>query len=338
MKLSIIIILLAVLVNNCSAQTSPKNICSSSAITSWTSKPTDIATVSEAKNIIATIISAIGLKQNFEVMAADVQNAAAVIYQNKRYILYNADFINGLNEKAGNKWASISILAHEVGHHLNGHTLENMGSRPDLELEADEFSGFVLRKLGATLSQSQEAMKLAADFRGSATHPGQEQRLTAIAIGWNNAGNQSIGKDIAKNSPLTTTNHQTSNIQTRTSVPQQTVYNRPANVRTQQSEAARSLNDGVTQTRNDQSVLADKYILADINFAADEQSTFYVTTRYNVVKLINHELYLIGKMQSTDSNDYPYLITDDNGTKLWVDNHGNILNTHDKKVGLLKPH
>ena len=63
MKVSIVIILLAMLVNNSSAQSNSKNICSSTNITTWSSKPTDIATVSEAKSIIATIISAIGLKQ-----------------------------------------------------------------------------------------------------------------------------------------------------------------------------------------------------------------------------------------------------------------------------------
>ena len=84
--------------------------------------------------------------------------------------------------------------------------------------------------------------------------------------------------------------------------------------------------------------MADRYILADINFAADEKSSFYVTTRYNVVKLMNNQLYVIGKMVATDSSEFPFLITDDNGTKLWVDIRGNIINTNDKKVGLLKTH
>ena len=348
MKLRILVILLALLVNNSFAQTSSTNICSSSSITSWNSKPTDIQTVSEAKNIITTIISAIGLKQNFEVMAADVPNAAAVIYQNKRYILYNPDFINGLNDKAGNKWASISILAHEVGHHLNGHTLDNMGSRPDLELEADEFSGFVLRKLGATLTQAQEAMKLAADFRSSETHPGQAQRLTAISLGWNNAGNQSIGKDIAKNSPVSSTPRQSPVFQQQQAEPQQTVYNRAGNTRTQQtiyndhtrtqqSEAAIMVNDRTT-ANTDEGVLASRYILADINFAVDQQSAFFVTTRYNVVKVADNQLYLVGKLITTDSEDFPYMITDDKGTKLFVDTRGNIVTSDDRKVGQMKAH
>ena len=337
MKRTIIIILLAVLVNHGFTQVKSKNICSSSAITTWSAKPTDIATVTEAKSIISTIIAAIGLKQNFEVLSADVPNAAAVIYQSKRYILYNPEFINGLNAQAGNKWAAISILAHEVGHHLNGHTLTDLGSRPDLELEADEFSGFVLRKLGATLQQAEEAMKIAADYKSSATHPGQELRLTAIATGWNNAGNKTIGKDIAKNNAVVPVPKSPVFTQPQVQEQIQTVYHPQNKARSQQSEAASLVNNRV-QIREVQSVLSDKDILADINFVADDASAFYVTRQFTVVKVYNNQLYTIGKMQSTDSADYPFIITDDDGTKLFVDSRGNIINSNDKKVGKLKAH
>src|SRR3954465_14441219 len=119
MKRYLIIILLAALVNNVSAQKSAqiKDICSSAEIRGWNVKQTDVTTLNEAKTMITDIIAVIGLKPNFEIMEGDVDNAAAVIYEGKRYILYNASFINRLNATAGNKWASISILAHEIGHH-----------------------------------------------------------------------------------------------------------------------------------------------------------------------------------------------------------------------------
>ena len=195
MKLRNIIILLVLLVNNSFAQTRNTN---TSATLSQQKSSANFTTVSEAKNIIAEIIAVIGLKQNFEVMVGDVDKAAAVISNSKRYILYNPDFINRLNTAAGNRWASVSILAHETGHHLNGHTLEKIGSQPDKELEADEFSGFVLRRMGATLKEAQAAMKIAADYKKSLTHPGKEDRLIAIALGWNTADKQQGGKDLAK--------------------------------------------------------------------------------------------------------------------------------------------
>ena len=51
---------------------------------------------------------------------------------------------------------------------------------------------------------------------------------------------------------------------------------------------------------------------------------------------MNNRLYAIGKMVATDNTAYPFIITDDNGTKLWVDNRGNILNSNSRSVGFLK--
>jgi hypothetical protein len=313
MKIRIIIILLAALVNNSFAQTS-RDICSSQ-ITSWTSKPASFTSVSGAKTMIAEIIEVIGLKPNFEVLPANIDNAAAVVYQNKRYILYNPDFISRLNAAAGNKWASISILAHEIGHHLNGHTIQNAGSEPAKELEADEFSGFVLRRMGATLAQAQAAMKIAADYKRSLTHPGSADRLTAIANGWNTANKQQGGKDLAITTPVVKEEQQN------------TVYNNNAGSNEVRNYPVR------TTVQND---AADKYILADVTFAADQQSSFYVTSHFDVVRQINNRLFLIGKMQPTDDTRFPFTITDDSGTKLWVDNTGNIINGKYNSVGFLK--
>ena len=100
MKARIIILLLALLVNNSFAQTS-KDICTSQ-ITNWTSKPASSTSVTDAKKMLADIIDVIGLKPNIEIMAANIENAAAVVYQNKRYILFNPDFFTKINAVAGN--------------------------------------------------------------------------------------------------------------------------------------------------------------------------------------------------------------------------------------------
>ena len=58
----------------------------------------------------------------------------------------------------------LSILAHEIGHHVNGHTLgekeTTLSESRQMELEADEYSGLYMFKLGASLSQAQEAIRL----------------------------------------------------------------------------------------------------------------------------------------------------------------------------------
>jgi len=151
-----------------------------------------------AGEIIEMILETMGLQASFEVKKANVPNAAAVVYQGKRYILYNPSFIAAMNKAAGTPWASIAILAHEIGHHLNGHTLDGKGSLPAIELEADEFSGFVLRKMGASLSDAQVAMRIIASAKATRTHPAKNDRLMAIADGWNRADDQLNGRDIAR--------------------------------------------------------------------------------------------------------------------------------------------
>lgn len=84
-----------------------------------------------------------GLIGNFEIRVTGVPNAATITEGSQRYILYNQNFIREISTVAESEWAATSILAHEVGHHLNGHTLDGRGSRPTIELEADYFSGYI---------------------------------------------------------------------------------------------------------------------------------------------------------------------------------------------------
>lgn len=158
-----------------------------------------------AEKIIELILETVGLEASFEVRRANVPNAAAVVYKGKRYILYNPSFIGAMNKAAKTPWASVAVLAHEVGHHLSGHTLDGKGSLPAIELEADEFSGYVLRKMGASLSEAQLAMKIIANAKATQTHPGRNDRLLAIASGWNHADDQLAGRDVSgkKNPPTT---------------------------------------------------------------------------------------------------------------------------------------
>jgi hypothetical protein len=141
----------------------------------------------DAEKIVASIMNVMGLESNFKIKEAHVPNVEAKIRHHQRYILFNPDFVNQVNRVTQNKWASIFILAHEVGHHLEGHTLLDISSRPDIELEADQFAGFVLCKMGATLKQAQLAMYYIANVDASKTHPGRADRLAAIEKGWNNA-------------------------------------------------------------------------------------------------------------------------------------------------------
>lgn len=147
---------------------------------------------SEAEQVVTDIMDQLGLQTNFIVMACpNLRNAFAVNIDADigkiRYIIYDNAFLERIDVKTNTDWAAVSILAHEIGHHLNGHTLDGIGSRPPKELESDEFSGFALYKLGASLEEAQAAMANLASARTSLTHPAKADRLAAIERGWKNA-------------------------------------------------------------------------------------------------------------------------------------------------------
>ena len=148
---------------------------------------TSLMKISTIQSMLQEIINATGLHTSFELKEANVLNIEASVSHRKRYILYNPAYITSLNKISKSKWAVMALLAHEVGHHLNGHTIRKGGSRPALELEADEFAGFILHKLGATLAQSQNVMYYIAKAKESKTHPSKNSRLLAIEKGWNKA-------------------------------------------------------------------------------------------------------------------------------------------------------
>jgi len=150
------------------------------------------ASETEAQEMLQDIVAYVGLQPKFIVQSAQVENAAAVLFQGQRYILYNPDFIRRVEYDTRTRWSSISILAHEIGHHLNGHTLDGSGERPIMELEADEFSGFILQKMGASLPEAQAAMALISNPYGTGTHPPRRERLEAIRRGWEKAQAQSL--------------------------------------------------------------------------------------------------------------------------------------------------
>ncbi|MEP7372188.1 MAG: hypothetical protein ABI675_02295 [Chitinophagaceae bacterium] len=155
--------------------------------------------IGDAQEMLTEIMNVVGLKANFELKEAKVANFEAIILHRKRYILYNPSFINWINKETHDKWANLALLAHEVGHHLNGHTIKRSGSRPALELEADEFAGFVLHKLGASLEQAQEVMKYIANNKASKTHPARNSRMRAIQNGWSKGANPDAVITTAKN-------------------------------------------------------------------------------------------------------------------------------------------
>jgi len=259
-------------------------------------EPAVIASVNDAAQMAEEIVKAAGLKSNFRIAEAQVPNAMAVVYQGKRYILYNPHFIKILTRATGTKWAAVSVLAHEIGHHLYRNSV-NKGKTPlATELEADEFSGYVLQKMGASLEEAQAAMKILGTSYATRTHPARNDRIGSIALGWENAGG--VIEETAENT-------------------------------------VSAAEPEIVQPLRQPSVLSPKNIAATIYFNASPGTDYYLTTRMNVVKVEDNQLELIGRMTKTNDRDYPFIIYDDSGYRVYVDAYGKIVSGRGIVLGKL---
>lgn len=156
---------------------------------------------SEVTALISLVLSKIGLRNRYEVIACEsIDNCAALLGKDGQgYILYNPRFLSrvkGLNFStatitAGSQdWIAVAIMAHELGHHLNMHLINQRSELTlrEMELEADETAGRLLYLLGASLTDAQKVMySSAVSVEGSSSHPPRAQRLAAIAKGWESA-------------------------------------------------------------------------------------------------------------------------------------------------------
>jgi hypothetical protein len=176
------------------------------ACMSWSGevpKPHDVFSFRAGASIhqmAADIVYYSGLVQNFDIAQGNVPNAAAEIQGTRRRVVFNPNFLQQLHDLTGTPWGAYSVMAHEIGHHLQGHTIIPGGSRPPLELQADEFSGFILARMGSTLDEAQAAMSRLVGEQGSATHPGRSDRLASIKSGWDRG--RSLGPVNSGSQPL----------------------------------------------------------------------------------------------------------------------------------------
>lgn len=256
------------------------------------SSATGFASANEATQMASQIVKAAGRQANFTVAEARVSNALAVIHDGKRYILYNPDFINALTTATGTRWAAISVLAHEIGHHLNAKPDYRGRVSLSTELEADEFSGYVLEKMGATLDEAQAAMKLMATNYPTATHPARMDRIASIAAGWKQAGGI-----------------------------------------VREEDRSPAIADRASSTP-----LPEDMIAARIYFTASPETEYYVTKKLNVLSVSTaRTVALIGRITKTDDTDFPYMLYDGSGYRLYVNTRGAIYSTNGKAVGQLRP-
>lgn len=152
----------------------------------------------DAKFAVSQIVLYCGLEPNFLIVEDySIKNANAYIKKRARYIKYNPKFLQRITDSLHTDWAAWSVLAHELGHHLLGHTLAKKTISYQHEIEADKFSGFILYQMGATLNEALLCIESEGDPHGSVSHPPLNERVDAITNGWLQA--QSIKDKPIKN-------------------------------------------------------------------------------------------------------------------------------------------
>jgi hypothetical protein len=153
--------------------------------------------------LINRIVQYAEQEANIRVKAYDRFNAEARIMvedgKSHRYILFNPEFLKRIRESKGSDWAVIGVLAHEVEHHLLGHTVEYDSSNPTLELVADKYAGVILFKMGATLEQARSGFDAISKdvVPPGSSHPPRSQRIAAVEAGWNQANKVQVKKELS---------------------------------------------------------------------------------------------------------------------------------------------
>lgn len=145
-----------------------------------------------------SVARALGMNPtSYDVHAGNVASSLATRDGNtgRPVVVYNADYLARLRQ-AYCEESTLVVIAHELGHHKNGH-LALGGSEAEQrieELDADFLSGWALGALGVG---RERALAHLAEFpeRSTGAYPGREDRRSAIAAGWEN-GSQSTPAQI----------------------------------------------------------------------------------------------------------------------------------------------
>tara|TARA_B100001173_G_scaffold135624_1_gene117819 strand:+ start:3046 stop:5253 length:2208 start_codon:yes stop_codon:yes gene_type:complete len=163
----------------------------------------------KSKQAIKKILSLYGASPRIILQEREnIGNAFALTQDDIDYIIYDIEFIFGLGKEFLNDldspstisskkyddetYINLAILAHEIGHHVNNHTLNSFSISLEekrlMELEADKFMGFILQRLGANLDEAKLAIKKYVKYEKDdtySTHPALSKRLNYIEKGFN---------------------------------------------------------------------------------------------------------------------------------------------------------
>lgn len=141
--------------------------------------------------VVQAVKKQIGFTGDISVyIASKEDNCFATILDGRRVLIADHLFLNKVDKDAATQWAAISIISHEIGHHIAGFGRHE--SPLDDELDADYWSGFALMKLGASKSAAIKCIMVYGSEEDSESHPNKYKRSKMIEKGWEDASNGTI--------------------------------------------------------------------------------------------------------------------------------------------------
>lgn len=137
--------------------------------------------------IIQDVMNLIGIRNSdIEIRTTPSFGAFSVISRDcrRRVFLYNEAFFDSVYTVTKSYEPIKSICFHEIAHHLYRHPLKSRWETHIHELEADRYSGFQMRLIGATLEESIAAMQYFGSETSSNSHPEKSIRINEIKAGY----------------------------------------------------------------------------------------------------------------------------------------------------------
>lgn len=139
--------------------------------------------------VVTRIKSSLSINSAIDILIAeDEDNAFATVAGGRKIIVIDVGFLENLNQVTGTEWSAISVIAHEIGHHIAGFIQDSHRG----ELNADYWSGQCLQRLGSSREAATACILRYGTDYDTDSHPNKRTRAATIDRGWNDASQDHI--------------------------------------------------------------------------------------------------------------------------------------------------
>ena len=151
----------------------------------------------EVKYVLRDIEHIIGIKLDLQILESpDLKdNCVSLRYHNQPYIIFSPKFFIQISNLYRNPEPLYAVLGHEVAHHLKD-DLRREGVMVFDEMEADYYSGKILKNIGLDEKELEIAIKFMDNYPEGKSHPPVTERKRKVRQGWQDTPAPESGKAI----------------------------------------------------------------------------------------------------------------------------------------------